>query len=186
MRCVLLDCDGLLSDFTRGALSVVERTLGRRHVPEDIWHWDFCKALGIVGNDRIRVMQAISDDRSFAVNLPILPGALDGVRRLREIAEVHVVTSPWNTNSGWTYERERWLLRNFEIDHKHVHHSSAKYLFAGDVFVDDKASHVAEWVAAHRGKLAVLWRTLHNQTEAVPTGAAVSSSWDLLVEWVSP
>ncbi|HEX3865626.1 MAG TPA: hypothetical protein VHV78_02700, partial [Gemmatimonadaceae bacterium] len=37
-----------------------------------------------------------------------------------------------------------------------------KFRFAGDVFVDDKTSAVAEWRAAHPKGAAIRWSTPHN------------------------
>lgn len=179
---VLLDCDGVLADFTSRALDVVADVTGRRYALEQVTAWDFCEALGLSRDEARVVKRVIGETRGFAASLAVYPGAVDGVRRLREIAEVHVVTAPWNSNPTWTYEREWWLRTHFDLESQRVHHSSTKHVFAGDVFVDDKLSHVRDWSDEHPDGVAVLWRTRHNQTESLPS-CPVTSSWDDLVRW---
>jgi 5'(3')-deoxyribonucleotidase len=181
---VALDSDGILSDFTSGALRIVERVLGRRHVPADVTMFDFTKALGLSPKEAKLVKDEIGKTRGFAAGLAVYPGAVDGVRRLREIADVHVVTSPWNSNETWYSEREEWLYRNFGIGHDHVTHTSAKYIADTDVLIDDKASHVAAWLEVHPDRVGAFWRTPHNTSEAVPVGAHSITSWDAIVALV--
>lgn len=180
---ILLDCDGVTADFVDGALAIVHCVTGRRYAPEDVKAFDFCKSLGLSPAERTAVMGSISTATGFCAGLTPYPDAIDGVRRLRDVATIHVVTSPWNSNKTWTYEREAWLACHFGISPNHVHHSGEKYLYGGDMFVDDKNDHVAAWIEEHPGKVAVLWRTPHNQTEQLPYGARETSSWKDLERW---
>ena len=179
-----LDADGVLRNFTAGALLVVEEVTGRQFAPADVTAFNFTKALGLSEDEGRAVMNAITARRGFVTALPAYPQARQGVRRLRELGEVCCVTTPWESplgvNPWWRAESEAWLALHFGIDR--VHHAHDKTLYEADLFVDDKSSHVRDWLNAWPGGTAVFWRTPHNTTESVPWGAHSTSSWDALYQ----
>jgi 5' nucleotidase, deoxy (Pyrimidine), cytosolic type C protein (NT5C) len=177
---IALDCDGLLSRFVDGALKVVEEVTGRRHEESDVGEFDFTRALGLSAREAREVKAIIGSRRGFAASLAPYPRARQGVRRLRELGDVFCVTTPWDSNPYWREERDAWLALHFGIDR--VHHAADKTGYEADVFVDDKSSHVREWLTAWPGRLAVFWRTPHNTGEAVPWGAWSVGSWDALYQ----
>lgn len=179
---VLLDCDGVLSDFIGAVLPIVYVETGRYYEPHHVDRFDFCAALGLSDDEKRFVMREISSREGFCHNLDVLPGAVEGVARLGEIAEVYVVTSPWNSNRTWVHEREAWLAENFRIPHRRVIHTSAKHLVRGDVLVDDKTPTCAEWQAAHPKGIAVQWKTPHNRKDEWSGWA--TDGWDALREIV--
>ena len=177
---IALDVDGVLADFSSGALRIVEEVTGKRFVPADITAWDFTASLGLSADETVAVMQTIGAKRGFAASLSPYRHARQGVRRLRALGDIFCVTSPWESNAWWRAERESWLALHFGIDV--VHHASDKTGYEADVFVDDKASNVRDWLAAWPGRTAVFWRTPHNSAEPVPWGAHSTSSWDALYD----
>ncbi len=179
---IALDVDGVLANFTAGALAIVEEVTGKRFKPADVTVFDFTKALGLSPAEASAVKNAIGSRQGFAMSLLPYPEARQGVRRLRELGEVFCVTSPWESNPWWRAERESWLALHFGIDV--VHHAADKTGYEADVFVDDKSSHVRDWLSAWPGRTAVFWRTPHNTSEAVPCGAHTTGSWDALYEIV--
>lgn len=183
MKRVLLDCDGVLSDFTSAVVELINQRFGSAFTPRDVKQFDFCAALNLHPKDATEVKRAIGETIGFAANLAVYEGAVEGLRKLREVADVYIVTSPWNSNPTWTSDREEWLWRKFKFPHARVIHTSAKYVCGGDVFVDDKTSAVERWHEAHgeRGGLAVQWVTPHNRLER--WDGRRTDSWDELVEW---
>ena len=175
-----LDVDGVLGDFTTAALRVVEEVTGKRFALTDVTEWNFTKAIGLSADEAIAVKKAIGARRGFAASIAPYPHARQGVRRLRELGEVFSVTSPWDSNPWWRGERDSWLALHFGIDV--VHHADDKTGYEADVFVDDKSSHVRDWLSAWPGRTAVFWRTPHNTSESVPAGAHSTGSWDSLYE----
>lgn len=175
-----LDADGVLANFTAGALVVVAEVTGKKFQLADVTVFDFTKALGLTAAEATAVKKAIAAKHGFAMSLPPYPEARQGVRRLRELGDVLCVTSPWDANPWWRAERDSWLALHFGIDV--VHHADDKTGYEADVFVDDKAAHVRDWLSAWPGRTAVFWRTPHNTSEAVPAGAHATSSWDALYE----
>ena len=179
---VLVDVDGVLCDFIGGVLDIVETVTGKRRQREEIDQFDFVAALGLNPNDA-RVLKSIIDmRRKFCARLSPFPGAFDGIAKLVDLADIHIVTSPWNSNETWTSEREWWLNHHFAIPHRLVTHTSAKHLIAGDWLVDDKTETCERWQAAHPNGVAVQWITPHNRKDGW-TGRA-TNSWDELCAWV--
>jgi 5'(3')-deoxyribonucleotidase len=162
---VLLDCDGVLADFVGGLLPMLSAIAQRDVLREHVTHFDIGASLGFTAQQASSFKRMISGSRGWCEALPVLAGAVDGVRELREIADVYIVTSPWNSCPTWTHEREVWLRRHFDIPHANVLHVSAKHLVRGDVFVDDKTSTVIAWHKAHPEATALRWSTPHNRLD---------------------
>jgi len=179
-----IDADGVLRNFTAGALAIIKEVTGKTFSPLDVTVFNFAEALGLSKDETHAVMTAISTRRGFVTALPSYPDARQGVRRLRELGEVFCVTTPWETpwgtNPWWRAESEAWLALHFGIDS--VHHADDKTAFEADVFVDDRSKNVRAWLAAWPGRTGVFWRTPHNTSEAVPWGAHSTSSWDALYQ----
>ncbi len=178
---VLVDCDGVLADFVGGVLELVENVTGLAYEPHDVDQFDFCKALKIGGLDASLIKHKIGAP-GFCTSLAPYDGARKGIEALREIAEVYIVTSPWNSCATWTSERESWLWRHFKVPHSHIVHTSAKHLVCGDVFVDDKTSMVAAWESAWPDRVAVRWNTPHNRNDQ--WDGVRCASWERLAEIV--
>ncbi len=179
---VLLDVDGVLADFVGGVLAILGSRFDIWRKPEEITEFDLSKSLGLHPDIVTALFGEITNRQRFAADLAVYPGAVDGVRRLHEIADVYVVTSPWNSNPTWTHDREAWLARHFDIPHSHVVHTSAKHLVCGDLLVDDKTSTLVEWSNAHPGGFAVQWQTPHNRLDGWKRRTA--TSWSELLDFV--
>lgn len=179
---VLLDVDGVLADFIGGILPMLNEMLGTDYQREHITQFDFCASLGLRPDVGAAVKRRIGAARGLAATLEVLPGAIEGVGRLSAIAEIYVVTSPWNSNETWVFEREQWLLKNFGIGHNRVVHASAKHLIVGDMLVDDKTSTLVSWQKHHPNGTPVLWATPHNRLDGWNGDEAYS--WDYIVNLV--
>lgn len=179
---IAIDADGVLRNFTAGALVIIKEMTGKTFSLADVTAFNFSKALGLSEAEIMRVMTAISSRRGFVTALPPYAEARQGVQRLRDLGDVFCVTtpweSPWGTNPWWRAESEAWLALHIGIDN--VHHADDKTAYEADVFVDDRSRNVRDWAAAWPGRTAVFWRTSHNTSESVPVGAHSIASWDAL------
>jgi 5'(3')-deoxyribonucleotidase len=179
---IALDCDGVLADFVAGALRLVEEVTGKKFDVSAVTESDFTTTLGLNAHEAHEVKRAIGARRGFAASLPRYPQARQGVRRLSKLGKVFCITTPYESNIWWREERESWLALHFGIDHVHHTNDDDKTSYEADVFVDDKADHVREWLATWPGRTAVLWRTPHNTSELVPRGAHATASWEDLYQ----
>lgn len=179
---VLLDCDGVLADFVSAALVIVNNLFNTANVPADVTQFDIAASLGLTNEQSAKMKRAIGSWPRLAAGLTVFQGAVDGVRRLREVADVYIVTSSWDSNETWEYDRKAWLKRWFDIGHHEIVFTAAKYLVSGDVLVDDKTSTLIEWRDAHPIGLPVQWSTPHNRLDW--WDGISTSSWDDLIQIV--
>jgi len=162
---VLLDCDGILSDFVGGYLRLLEQHTGLVRTRDEVTAFDIGASLGLTPEQSSRMKRAIGEHEHFARSLAVYPGAVAGVAELQRIADVYIVTSPWNSNPTWTHDREQWLVEHFGIPPSRVVHTSAKHLVRGDMLVDDKTSTLVEWEREHPTGIPIQWMTPHNEAD---------------------
>lgn len=133
---VLLDCDGVLADFTGGCLALARAQAGILDKTEaDITRWDTGGCLGWPGLDDA-VSHAINH-RDFCYRLAEYEGAIAWLRQLERehgADSVFVCTSPWNAE--WTSQRAAWLEKRGVPLRRQIQ-CSAKHLVSG-YLVDDR------------------------------------------------
>ncbi len=177
---VLLDVDGVLADIITASLPIVQRLTGRQHVHDDVIDWSIADSLGLTA-DQAETFYVTWRCRGFCRSIPPYAGAVAAIERLRSVAVVHPVTSPFNSDY-WVGEREAWLQDHFGFDRKDIVHTEAKHLISGDVFIDDKPSHVVRWQKANAADVGVLWHQPYNQSD--PWGGARARSWNDVITLV--
>jgi 5'(3')-deoxyribonucleotidase len=179
---MLLDCDGVLADFTGGAVKLYNTITGRKMDPSSIRVWNFTGALEFETPAQKILFDRALRAPGFAMSLEPLPGSTEGVQALRQKVDLHIVTSPLSGSATWAYERSTWLEMHYAIDHHRVHHSDMKWVFSGDLFVDDKPQNVREWQDNNLHGTSFLWDTPGNRDE---TELERISSWDELLERIN-
>lgn len=179
---VLLDVDGVLADFVGGYLRLLAEHTGIVATHEQVTQFDIGASLGLTKDQAARMKRAVGSAEQFARSLSPLPGAIEGVRALQEVADVWIATSPWNSNPTWCHDREWWLKEHFGIPHARVTHTSAKHMLRGDFLVDDKTETLQKWLAEGQSG-AVQWETPHNRHDGW-LGVS-TNSWAELAERVS-
>lgn len=151
MTTVLLDCDGVLADFTTGLIQLAER-IGVPWKPRKGWN----QFAGLSRKHRKALDLAILQP-GFCRSLPVLPGAQAMVAGLNSSGhEVYAVTAFWDSHPTWCAERVEYLHAHFDIPGDHVVLTKAKHLVDGDLFVDDRVRNVNRWSQAHPGRAAML------------------------------
>ena len=156
---ILLDVDGPIADFVSAAVRVVNDLGGLSITPDDVTDWEVADFLpeGLRQDFWDRVTA-----EGFCSDLEPVPGAVEAIGHLMANHDVYFVTSDMATSKTWAWERREWLKNYLGVSSKRVVHAHAKYLVAGDVFVDDKPDHVESWRAQHLGGRALLWSMPHN------------------------
>lgn len=157
---VLLDVDGVLADFITPAFKIANGLLGTDHKPDDLDIWDMAEWLKLEKHQSTAFYDAVKLE-GFHDDLPVYPGAVEGVKRLQEIADVHIVTSPMYGKT-WCSERWNWLYKHFGIKSKDVTHTHAKHYFRGDFLVDDKPENVLKWQSRNAEGTGLLWDQKYN------------------------
>jgi 5'(3')-deoxyribonucleotidase len=178
-----LDCDEILSDFKKKFLGTIQQVTGKPVDTSLITQWDYMDV--VLAGQPAWVKGAVFAkirERGWCRDLEPMPGAIEGMKVVKQYADVHIVTSPWHT-PYWCSERYEWLMDIFYIQSRNVSHIKRKELVGmeGDLFVDDKPETIAAWNARH-GAGAYVWDTPHTRTE-LPELPRVHG-WEELIEFV--
>ena len=181
---VLLDVDGVLADFVGAVLRKVDG-MTMEHLPtaDEITTMEIFDSLPESVRKWKEVVYEDMGKEGKCLSLAVYPGAKEGVARLREIADVTIVTAPLRGSPTWAYEREAWLWRHFGIERHDIIHTSKKQLVRGDVFIDDHAGHVASWKRHHPHGAAACWARPYNHDSV--GHACRTNDWDTLLDWLS-
>lgn len=171
---VLLDVDGVLANFVTPALREINWLLGTEHEHDHLTEWDLMKWAGVGPRDEDYLYRRLKR-KGFHAQIHPYPGAVEGVKALEEIANIHIVTSPMHGET-WCYERWSWLDTHFGFEAHEVTFTHHKGLVVGDYIVDDKL----ENVSSRRGGL--LWNQPWNQT--APQTLKRIGGWAELIEHV--
>ena len=178
---ILLDCDEVLSDFVSSVLQEVFVLTGTMRDRNTILGWNIAEQLNLSEwEDRCLKEQIKSE--GFCAGLKLVPGAVEGVRSLREWADVRVITSPY-PSPFWEFERREWLHEAFGFHRENeIIQTGGKTIVHGDVLVDDKYETIRDWSARWPMSDAILWLAPWNDHRGW-TGAT-TTGWDDLVPYL--
>lgn len=179
MNRILLDVDGVLADF-HAATNAFLASAGGPHLPSNSW----TLRDSLSSEQRVQwepFMEKKWREPGFCSGIPMFPGSLEAVNRLRDIAEVIFVTAPLGESAHWMWERQVWLEEHLNADNRSVVLTHAKWVCQGDVLVDDKLSNLIEWQHHNPQGTAVLWDHGYAWNEPVPSTIVRTKSWDDVV-----
>ncbi len=184
----LFDCDGVLAGFSQGALDVVEGLTGSRHELSEITGWSitgcpFFKKLAEVHGPELKdAFWRQVGAYGFCSGLPPIEGAREMLDQVRELGDVYVVTSPFDSPT-WMREREAWLRIRMGVPSNRVIFASEKHVVRGHFLVDDKPEHVDEWAAENSGGTGFLVDRPYNQGHSLDAGNAFRiTKWSDVVQ----
>lgn len=180
----LCDVDDVLANYCQGFTACVIST-GVRNIKMDHPYddWDLSKSLGLTDEEEAKVYSLINMP-GFATMLQPCPGAVDGLKKVMEMADVLFVTSPLKSSPTWAHDRRLWLEKYFGDEQgKKIVSTHEKYAVDGDFLLDDKPEHCAGWSAEHLMGIPLLWSTGRN-TAKIPNGVALVGNWLLVYELV--
>jgi 5'(3')-deoxyribonucleotidase len=177
---VLLDVDGILADFVGAALLALRAESGLVYSRDDIYTWEVFDSLPAAAQEHKHQVYELLKGRLGCFSMRPYDGAKEGVRRLQELAEVVIVTSPFPDSDFWMSEREKWLKSHFGITRERIIHTCSKHHVKGDFLVDDKTSHVLKWAECHPQGRALLWDMTYNKGDELPDNISRVVGWEQL------
>lgn len=169
-----IDIDGVTADFVTPFLPVLREALGREVRYEEITTYRFQDAFGYSDEVEAQV-QAEIDRRDLLRRLPVVPGALEAIRRFVREHEVHFVTA--RPEARWGEATRDWLdSRGFlyaSLQFREERKAEASEGF--DLFVEDHLNTALDLVTQ---KIHVcLYDHPWNQTAKLPQGCTRVGSW---------
>lgn len=163
---ILIDVDGVIANFLGETIYRLNYCMGLP-VPYSESDWPAWSILEVLSPEVQTAAREIWHESGFAYSIPAYFGAIDGVKRMATIADVYFVTSPLKNSQTWAFDRERWLKYWFGDDlGSHVIHTHHKHMVRGDMLIDDKPSHVEEFLET--GRTARLFRRSYNDGLTLP------------------
>lgn len=160
---ILLDCDGVLSDFLQGAINVLNKKLDKNITTEqfvtEFGAWGINEYYGVSIED---FWTAIETEEDFWLNLKPLPWAKELYGWLSSEYEVTIVTSP-SLDPDCARQKLEWLKKHLGITSDKVFIGGRKNLMAGNgVLIDDWAINVDKFREAGGKaiKIPSNWNTL--------------------------
>jgi 5'-nucleotidase len=162
---VLCDVDGVLADYVGGVLETVYELFGKQVFRQEIQSWDLFDHLGLE-KQQIKQVYKELNRAGWCNSLDPMPGAADFVKQLQARGHsLKIVTSSWVSAPSWEFERRHWLKDHLKIPPNVVTFTAEKELIVGDVFIDDRTSHVRKWSIAHPYGKALLFSAPYNERE---------------------
>jgi 5'(3')-deoxyribonucleotidase len=155
---ILIDCDGVLSNFSSMFVEIAKTQFGIDARLSDGENWDLF--------DYPEVKERKEDIWKHILSTPGLIRGLDKfdyadelVSELRKLGDVICVTS---VVFGGTYADERiaWLVEEMGFDRYDIILAYRKYMIEGDVLIDDKPANVSAWADRWFGEggIPILWQ----------------------------
>lgn len=138
---VLLDCDNVLADFTGLVLDKIHERTENRYTHRHVVMYDILACLPESKDVKRNAWDAVKSEGACRAIKPFLD-AFEGVKQLREIADIHVVTTPLEGSVHWIHERKAWLNEHFSFGHQDITFTHRKDLIDGDFIIDDKPENV--------------------------------------------
>jgi len=182
---LLLDVDGVLANFIQATLDIVEDVSGVKYSHDDVKTWELFNSLPKHAHLKTSVYEQLKKPGG-CFGIPVYPGAVEGVMRLKEVAHVVILTSPFHGSKTWMSEREEWLEHYFGIPHGDVIHGHHKHLVFGDMLVDDKDDHVGRWSIRHPKGVGVLWDRQYNHESHLPRARTRDALYQRLLHLPPP
>lgn len=158
----LIDVDGVIANFCKLYIDIVEDVLGWRGSEEDIKEWDVGDALGLTEDEKDMVHEHLFAPGA-AFYMDPYPETLGYVKECLGSFDVWFVTAPLRQNPTWVFDRQRWIEKYFDKEQrKRTIFADRKERVQGDVFIDDKTSSVVSWKENNPEGIAILWSQPYN------------------------
>lgn len=141
----LIDADDIVYQCNQTALDAVNKEGNTHYTMNDIVSW------GPTGNKVIDGRTKLFSNPDFIRNMPLYDGAQDFIKELQKIGEVFFGTA---VSPECMTARAEALMRDFDIDARHIIIASNKSLIKADFHLDDNADNIKSSSAIH----AVLFR----------------------------
>ena len=154
---ILIDCDGVLSDFNKMILKMVKDqfNIDLRLVNGNEWD---CLEYPEVKHVKGQIWDHLLGTKGLIRNLEKFDYADKLIAGLRQRGEVIACTSLVK-GEYYACERIEWLIEEMGFDRKDIILAYKKHICKGDVFIDDKPQNVTDWANAYPEGFPVLWQS---------------------------
>lgn len=167
-----LDVDGVVCDFAPFMFETLRKDGYDVDAldPEVYKVWDI---FPMMPQDMRKHAFALCEDPNYWLKIPVISGAQESVAKLRAAGHrIHWITTSWGPCFGWADIRKSWLNKHFDCEEQNLSKdltiAGDKSFSDADVFVDDKAASVRDWLSHFSGRkhTGILYTNSHNERDA--------------------
>lgn len=174
---ILIDCDGILSDFIHQALLEANKISGARYTTNDVANFDFTD-LPLYADHRPEIWQRISLP-GWCRQLEPYDKAVEGFQYLTGLVEtVKIVTSSVTSSPTWAFDRVLWLKDVLGVQKNDIISTSSKENVFGDFLIEDSVENIEKWCESWQHGEGILWTRPWNANRKVPENCTRVSSWN--------
>ncbi len=151
---IAVDLDNMVANLAKRWLELYNAEHGTNATGSALKSWDMHKNFDI-GHKIYRYL----DTPGLYLELEPLAGAVEGVRRLNEMGEVHVISAP-SKEAQTAADKLTWCQATLPfLKRQQITLSHHKHLFAVDVFLDDAPQNIRDHAEAQprATRLAIAW-----------------------------
>lgn len=171
---VLIDVDGVVA----GLLAHLWDNMETDIKIADLRSWHIIRDLPERESQKIL---ELFKQREFWRTLPVMPGAKEGIQKIRDAGhDIVWLTAPYTPCYGWASERFEWLGRNFDAHYHDICIAHRKGCISGDVLIDDKPENVREWQQMNPSGRVFLYAHAFNVSEPF-----ARMTWDSMPEFLT-
>lgn len=153
---IAIDQDQVLADLLGEWLRRYNNDYNDNLTKEQITYWNWHD---LVKPECGRKIYNYLDDPDLFRSLPVIEGAREVVKALSQVADVFVVTSPWNINN--VIPKYKWLKEHFPfLNEKNFVFTRNKGIVNADFMIDDKPSNFDDFMG-----IPLLFDAPHNRGE---------------------
>lgn len=153
---IAIDQDQVLADLLGEWLRRYNNDYNDNLTKEQITYWNWHD---LVKPECGRKIYSYLDDPDLFRSLPVIEGAREVVKALSQVADVFVVTSPWNINN--VIPKYEWLKEHFPfLNEKNFVFTRNKGIVNADFLIDDKPSNFDDFMG-----IPLLFDAPHNRGE---------------------
>jgi len=157
---VIVDMDGVLSDWRKGVLTEFKKK-GFTLLPPT--HWTSRRiekwVLPVEERAAAEVVNELMLRPGFWESLELIPGAGEYFTRLHCLlrTDLYIGTVPWWSSPSCAHEKVEWVMKHFCFFdvYKHLIMGHPKWMLDADLLIDDSAEQIIPWAATGRSAIVV-------------------------------
>ena len=153
---VLIDVDGTVSKLVEYLMARMKPKFPGQSLPAHDVNGLLDRG-GPLTDQQLAEAYKLMASKGFVKSLPIIDGALEGVKKIRAAGRrVIWCTAPWTSSETWDHDRRWWLEKKFYAKQNDVIFAYHKDLVRGAVLIDDRPDKLEAWKARNPDGLALL------------------------------
>ena len=181
-KIVAIDMDGVLADFHKSAIQIIEREYNIKVKPEQertTWEMEYWFNASY---EKMRNIfnELMCERKGFWRLLPVIEGAYLEFERIYETYETYIITAPIWRSKYCMNEKVEWINFNFPFVNinKHLIMSKQKHVINADVLIEDKLLNVINFTEVSLQRKGLLLDYPFNRSEQTNDRITRLKSWN--------